>query len=357
MRVEVINGREVDASLQATWRAIQADNPLLAGPYFSVQYTLLAAEVRDDVFVAVVEDDGEVIGLLPFQRTFGRVGRPVSGPMSDYQAFICRPHVPFRPREIVRGCGLDRFEFDHLVAAQSQFGHFHRSVHPSPIIDLSRGFEAYLSERQDAGSRNAKKIRRMARVLERDVGPVRYEHHTTSQAAFHQVVAWKRQQCHMTGTPDLFGHAWAVELLERIHASQHPDFAGVLSTLWVGDRLAAGHMGMRSATVWHYWFPSYNRELHSFSPGLVLLFDMAEEAPDLGIQYIDLGKGESQYKDRLKNGEILVAEGRVALPSVTTFVTEVSERSADFIRRTPLVVPARVGGKYLRKARRWADYR
>ena len=357
MRVEVINARELDASVEATWRSIQADNPLLAGPYFSVQYTKLAAEVRADVFVAVVEDEGESIGFLPFQRTFGRVGRPVSGPMSDYQGFICRAGVHYRPREIVKKCGLDIYEFDHLLAAQAQFGHHHRSVHPSPIIDLSRGFDAYLNERHASGSKNAKKIRRMARVLERDVGAVRYEHHAKDLATLHQVVAWKRQQCQMTGTPDLFGHAWAIELLERIHACQDPDFAGVLSALWAGDKLAAGHMGMRSRKVWHYWFPSYNRDLYTFSPGLVLLFDMAEEAPSKGIEYIDLGKGDSQYKDRLKNGEIMVAEGRVALPSMTTFVTELSERSADFIRRTPLVVPARVGGKYLRMARRWADYR
>jgi CelD/BcsL family acetyltransferase involved in cellulose biosynthesis len=357
MQVEVINARELDAGLEAEWRAIQADNPLLAGPYFSVQYTKLAAEVRHDVFVAVMRDEGEVIGFLPFQRTFGRVGRPVSGPMSDYQAFICRAGVHFRPREIVKKCGLDIYEFDHLIAAQAQVGHYHRVVHPSPIIDLSRGFDAYINDRRDSGSNNAKKIRRMARVLARDVGEVRYEYHATSPEVLQQVVAWKRQQCHMTGTPDLFGHGWAMELLERIHACQDPDFAGVLSALWAGDRLAAGHMGMRSSKVWHYWFPSYNRELHSFSPGLVLLFSMAEDAPSKGIQYIDLGKGESQYKDRLKNGELLVAEGRVALPSVTTFVTEVSERSAHFIRRTPLIVPARVGGKYLRMARRWADYR
>ena len=73
--------------------------------------------------------------------------------------------------------------------------------------------------------------------------------------------------------------------------------------------------------------------------------------------YRSVSSDKYDFRLEAKNGEILVAEGRVALPSVTTFVTEVSERSADFIRRTPLVVPAREGGKYLRKARRWADYR
>ena len=247
MRVEVISGRDIDSGLASIWRDLAAANPDLGSPYFCPQYTQLTAQVRDDVYVSVVEDGGRVVGLLPFQKSFGRVGRPVSGPMSDYQGYICAPGTPQDAKRLVKASGLDMWEFDHLLASQDGFRPHHRVAETSPIIDVSRGFDAYVAERKAAGSKNIKKIRRMARVLERDVGKVRYEVHSLDRAVFDQLVAWKRQQCQTTGSEDLFGHDWAHELLERIYATQDEDFQGTLTAVWAGDTLAAAHMGMRRA--------------------------------------------------------------------------------------------------------------
>lgn len=355
MPVEVVSAKEIDAGLAETWRALQANNPALGSPYFGPRYTQLTAEVRDNVYVGILREAGEVVALLPFQRVFRRVGWPVSGPMSDYQAIICAQGTRFDVRAFLRGCGLDMLEFDHLVASQPHLRPFHRAVAASPIIDVSGGYDAYVEERRKAGSKNIKKINRMARVLERDVGEVRYERHVLDREVLDKLVAWKRYQCKTTGTPDLFAQGWTLDLLRRIYETQEEDFAGVLSAVWAGDELAAAHMGMRSNRVWHYWFPSYNRDLHSFSPGLVLLLWMVEQAPELGLEYIDLGKGDSQYKDRLKNGEILVAEGRLALPSVTTLVTLASEGGARLMRRLPFEQASTYGDKALYHVRRWAQ--
>src|SRR5678816_1993574 len=94
---------------------------------------------------------------------------------------------------------------------------------------------------------------------------------------------------------------WGRELVERIHSAHEAGFAGMLSLLYADDRLVAGHLGMRSRTVWHYWFPAYDAALAKYSPGLILLLKMAENAQSLGLRAIDLGKGLSQYKERLMN--------------------------------------------------------
>ena len=39
---------------------------------------------------------------------------------------------------------------------------------------------------------------------------------------------------------------------------------------------------------------------------------MAEAAADAGIKVIDMGRGQKEYKDKLKTGHHLVGEGRVA---------------------------------------------
>jgi hypothetical protein len=87
----------------------------------------------------------------------------------------------------------------------------------------------------------------------------------------------------------------------------------MLSVLSVDGRVIAAHMGMRSRSDWHYWFPSYDHEFARFSPGLLLLLKMAEAAPAMGISRIDLGKGESQYKNRLGSAETMISEGSVVV--------------------------------------------
>ena len=103
--------------------------------------------------------------------------------------------------------------------------------------------------------------------------------------------------------------------LERIHTTQSDGCAGRLSLLYAGDRLVAGHMGMRSRTVWHYWFPAYDRETARYSPGLILLLKMAQACEELGLRTIDLGTGITLYKKRLMNTSVPVAEGSVQRPS------------------------------------------
>src|SRR5262249_2704366 len=104
-----------------------------------------------------------------------------------------------------------------------------------------------------------------------------------------QVLAWKSQQYRQSGWCDLFATEWGRGLVELVHRTQNPDFAGMLSLLFAGPRLVAGHMGMRSRTVWHYWFPAYDREFARYSPAPILLLKMAQCAEPLGMQWIDIG--------------------------------------------------------------------
>jgi hypothetical protein len=57
-------------------------NPALVSPYLSPEFTQLMAAVRDDVFVAVLEQQGEAVGYFPYQRGALRIGKPVGGVMS-----------------------------------------------------------------------------------------------------------------------------------------------------------------------------------------------------------------------------------------------------------------------------------
>jgi CelD/BcsL family acetyltransferase involved in cellulose biosynthesis len=139
--------------------------------------------------------------------------------------------------------------------------------------------------------------------------------------------------------------------IEQIHAMQTVDFGGILSVLYAGDVAVAGHFGMYSNGIWHYWFPSYARDYSRYSPGLVLLLKMAESANQLGLSVVDLGKGEMLYKHRLKNGEVALAEGNVELSPWRALRRSAEGRLRAVIEKSALRQPLRKAIHSLRRLR------
>jgi len=318
--IRVIPGNALDSALLAQWRALQHSNPELASPCFVPEFTQAVAAVRNDVEIAVIKQDSEVAAIFPYQRRPGARGVPVGGIVSDYHGLICRPDFFCDPRELLKACGLISWDFDRLLATQQSFKPFHRLCEPSALIDLSQGYESYVSERRAAGTEQIKKCMTLVRRLELEVGPINFIPHSPDKNALLQVLNWKSDQYRKTGWRDLFALKWGRSLVERIHATQSEGFAGMLSLLYAGDHLLAGHLGMRSRTIWHYWFPAYDPQFAKYSPGLLLLLKMCEHAPRMGLRTIDLGTGMTLYKRRLMNASVSVAEGSIERPSWLSLV-------------------------------------
>jgi CelD/BcsL family acetyltransferase involved in cellulose biosynthesis len=268
--------------------------------------------------------------------------------VSDYHGVISHPDFAFDPRQLLRACGLVAWDFNHIPASQSCFAPFHREQHRSPVIDLSAGYDAYVKERREAGTEQIKKNRNLMRRLEREVGPLRFVAHSPDKALLNQLLAWKTEQFRHNRWRDLFSIPWVRKTMEGIHTTQTPEFAGMLSLLYAGDQLVAAHFGMRSATVWHYWFPSYDPAFSKYSPGVMLLLAMAETAASMGIKTIDLGCGEHSYKWRLMNGFVLTASGSVELIGPATLarriwipVRELPFKTRSLVGKTPIGALAR----------------
>jgi CelD/BcsL family acetyltransferase involved in cellulose biosynthesis len=299
------------------WRELQNSNEELSNPCFSPEFTQALAAVRDDVEVAFVQrgGEGEVVAVFPYQRR--RAGRaiPVGGIVSDYHGLICRPGFGCNPQELLKACNLVAWDFDRLLGSQRCFSAYHKLCEPSAQIDLAEGYESYVAQRRAAGTHQIKRYEYMTRRLERAFGPLYFVAHSSDSSALKQVLDWKSQQYRQSGWKDLFATAWGRGLVRQIQACQSAGFAGMLSLLYAGERLVAGHIGMRSDSVWHYWFPSYDRRFAKYSPGLILLLKMAQTAEKLGLRTIDLGTGMSLYKRRLMNASVSVAEGSIERPS------------------------------------------
>jgi CelD/BcsL family acetyltransferase involved in cellulose biosynthesis len=303
VNVTVVSAGELGPADLARWSALQQARAVYRSPFYAPAFALAVARVRE-VRVAIIQDGGAVTGFFPFELGRGRAGRPAGAGFSDYQGVVHGERAELEPLALIRACGVAGWSFDHVPAELSAFAPYVHGCGASPCVDLRAGFDAYLAARN---SRSSFRDRgRRARRLEREAGPLRFVAATDAPEVLDLLVAWKREQYAKTGVRDVLADARARALLREVHASQ-----GVLSVLYAGDEIAAVHLGLRCGSVLHSWFPAYNAELHRHSPGLLLMLELAQAAPGLGITEIDLGKGDARYKQALATGSVELWEGRV----------------------------------------------
>jgi CelD/BcsL family acetyltransferase involved in cellulose biosynthesis len=353
VKVHVLRDGALAPELIRAWAEIQRATPALDSPYFRPEFTAAVAAVRRDVEVAVLERDGAPLGFLPFQRARWNVGFPVGVKVSDFHGVVAAPGLEWDARELIRGCGLATWQFDHLLAEQKAFEPHHYRPERSPYLDLSRGFEAWRGERRRSGSRLVDQVLRKARKIEREVGPLRFEWHTDSRAVFEQLLAWKREQLGGTEAVNVLHRPWVVALLERIRGTVGDDFSGVLSALYAGDELIGVHLGMRSRHVLHWWFPTYRREFQRYSPGLILLVELVRAASERSVQRLDLGKGPEAYKYSLESGSIALAEGAVDCRAAIRLSRLAWRRTRERVHASPLRGAARIPGRAFYHLRQW----
>lgn len=312
MKITVIAHHEFDSTLEQKWSQFRTENPHLASPYFSPQFFKLVGDVRNDVYLSVIEDRGQIRGFFPFQKGILGTGGPVAGALSDYQGMITDKNVPYTVHEVVDKSGLRSWHFDHLLAEQFSGKAEQVTFARSPAISLQEGFESYEQELKNKGSDFISHTARKIRNMEKDIGPLRFQLHTSAKSVLEHVILWKNEQCRASQGEEFLRIAWIRNLIDRIFAEQTDDFRGVLTALYAGDNLVAAHFGMRSKEVLHWWFPVYNHQFQKYSPGSILLLRTMQEAHAQRIALIDLGKGEQLYKSRVMNTSTPLVEGYIA---------------------------------------------
>jgi CelD/BcsL family acetyltransferase involved in cellulose biosynthesis len=333
--VSVTAGARVSDDELDRWARLQERDDGLASPFFRPEFAQIVAAVRRDVEIGVVRgEDAEA--FFPFQRRRFSRGVPLGSRLSDYHGIVGAPPADLGAHELLARCGLRSWSFDAVVASQSIFQPYHRRARSSPTLELGHGFRAYVERRASAGSDQIGDIERQAERLAAEAGRVRFEEHVDDAGTLELLLRWKSQQYVRTGAVDIFAFPWVRGAVSRAHATNGPNFAAPLSVLYAGDRAIAAHLGLRSASVWHYWLPAYDREFARYSPGLILLLRLAEAASLRGVGRVDLGKGDALYKRRLATAHVPLAAGSVeaGLPAAASAA---ALRGVDMlVRKTPL---------------------
>src|SRR5947207_2338345 len=181
MNIRTVSFDQLNKAELAAWSAIQRAQPELSSPYFRPEFTQAVAAVRNDVEVAVLKEGACPVGFLPFQRSRWNIGRPVGGNLSDFHGLIAPAQFSGDPLELLRGCRLSAWHFDHLLSEQRFFSPFICREADSPYIDLSDGMNAYIARRKN-GLHILKQYGQKMRKLEREIGPLRFEPHVADRA-------------------------------------------------------------------------------------------------------------------------------------------------------------------------------
>ncbi len=306
VKFAALSGEEIDA-----WSELQRRYAEFASPFFRPEFSALLAECQPNVEVAVLRRAGRCVGFWPFQRARGNVARADGHPLRSYEGVVCHPSIAWSPEELLEGCRLSAWKFDHLLLSHASMQRFRWSLSTCPVIDLSPLRESYLHRKTKEHSHTIELMIRRKRRAERELGPVRLVPDSRDDRVVDTIIEWKRAQFQRIRSVDHLAPPWRRAFVKRIAAFQSEHFSGMTCALYAGKHLMAAHLGLRSGGVLHGWLPVYNRSFHTYSPGIMMWALLADLAPDLGVTRIDLGKGPEHYKDRLKTGDITVAQGVV----------------------------------------------
>lgn len=350
MQIDVLPADRLNSDHFDAWSALQRADWVLRNPFFSPEFTLAAAEVRDDVEVAVFRRDGRYVGFLPFHRKGNRVGTPVGDRVSELHGPVVTADLKFSGEQLLQETGLSAWRFNCAAARQETLRPFRFGKSKFPFIDLSDGFEAYRKERRRTGSSQIEQALRKERKIQRDLGPLRFELHTDDDRAMEALWEWKSQQYRRTGTLNVFRLDWIVEFLQNLRRKQTEKFSGALSALYLEDQVIAVHFGIRSRDVLAWWFPSYDNRVSKYSPGSILLTKVLQQAAATGIVRVDLGRGNERYKTSFMTGSFDVVEGSIERRSVNRLLHRGWVHTRNWAQSSLL---GRVPLRMFRRVRNW----
>ncbi|VAX41605.1 hypothetical protein MNBD_PLANCTO02-1130 [hydrothermal vent metagenome] len=334
------------------WLQIQKSRSDLESPFFHPGLTRSVANIRNDVEIVVLKHAGETVGYFPFQRCSGRVAQSVVGRLSEFHGVISKPSISFQPEEILRAAGLRSWHFDHLPVSQHQFENHTWGKSDSPYMDISEGYATYRDVVKKKGS-SLSQVERKSRKMGREVGELKFEFHSNNASAFQSLIEWKSEQHQRTGVLQVMKVEWVTALLDLLRQTEFHGFKGQFSTLHAGDNLVAVHLGLRNESILHIWFPAYNVQFEKYSPGLVLLLEMAKQSAEEKLKRVDLGRGEERYKINFKTDNLQIAEGIVDTRPLSPQLRKGWFNIKRWIRTSPYRKQLEIPLKASRKLRQW----
>jgi CelD/BcsL family acetyltransferase involved in cellulose biosynthesis len=296
MKASIVTPQELDADCIRQWEQLRAANAIYASPFYSPYFAVAVGKVRRDAQVAIFEQDGRIVGFLPFHRVRNGIAKPIGGHFNDYHGPILELGLTLTEPGLLQSAKLDAYDFDHLPSCLGSGLPLTDSSQSSPQMDLSKGYDQCIGAKGDSWKRGQRDMARKLRKMERELGPVHLEFDCKSDDLFDRHAEMRNALYLRIGLRPDYCTGWEGEVLRSLRKANAPSFCSALSIFFAGSQPVAAHFGLLSDDVFHWWFPAYDLSAQRYSPGLQLIDYCARHVSRKGISTIDFGKGHDRYK-------------------------------------------------------------
>jgi len=347
---------ELTPTEKQAWRAFTDADPALASPYFRLEFAECCETVRSDTRILVVRRSGQIAGFLPMQM--GKIGyaRPLGGPLSDVHGVIAEPGCDVDLQRWLKAGGVPLFEFKSALGLQPCWDDYASMQDGSWIVDIADGFDAFKDARSTAEPKAFRNIRSRSRKLENCEGGFEFRMKDDRPEVLETMLRWKSEQYRRTNVFDVFSVGWTRELLANLLKQKSGAFSGLCSTLNIGGKIAAVHVGMSSSSRSHYWFPAYDPSFANVSPGLLLLMETVKHAAETGRDSVELGPGDYDFKRNLGGWQVPLGQGCIMTTSAPTALRNAARALAGAAERVPAGKLSELPRRALRKADKLASF-
>ena len=279
-------------------------------PFFSPEFTHTMSRVRDDIWVILHGRGDEVEVVWPIQK-YGRTAEPVGAPFSDYHGPIMHPEWDGDFQELLAHVGLNCMRMTGVYEPQGRLQKYAAEFDGAYITDLREGADAFFEEQRKRYPKHAKKMRRLSRKVEREVGELVFRFDDRDSDTFDELMELKEAQYAQTGRHNVLGPDWVKEMLFRLWAADDKDCQGYLHTLKSDGKLIAAEFNLTCRETIHGWIPAYNPEFAAYAPGMLLQDAILPEAAARGFVHYDLGVSAGHYKKYYMSYQIQVMRGTI----------------------------------------------
>jgi CelD/BcsL family acetyltransferase involved in cellulose biosynthesis len=307
--VEVSNLKDLPEALAQRWQELQGLTPEFGSPLVGPQFARLVARYRPDAQVAIGYVGDKAIAFFPFHRAKNGYVRAIGAPYCDYQAIVTDPLVRVDGEAFLAGAAIGCVSFTSLMDPYCVFTGEGMASVSGYRIDCKGNGEAYFETLYAANPKWAKNLRRLAKKMDRELGPVRLVGHDQNQASYDAMMAIKVAQFKETGITNVLRPKWVQALMRDLFAMRGGDFGGCMVSLYSGDKFVAGHFGVRQGQWFHPWIASTCPLSHPYSPGIIFLGELTRQSDKIGLQVIDLSEGHGHYKGQFCRKPIQVLAG------------------------------------------------
>ena len=321
MTCRVIKPKDLTEKDRADWKQLQHSNFQYNSPLLSPDFMDLIAQTRRDVRCILVHRGAKLLAVLPvFERHFGLI-RPVGAPFSDYAAPIMAKESGLTVKDIIALSGYAAYRSHAVLLPPPELETAEKDVATrSYIIHLNgETAEEHLETNRALHAKRYKNFRRLMSKLEREHGPIEFIHGPAKDLPVETLLEWKSKQFSREGFLDITASKNSASILNKVSKLEQREgnvLSGFMTGLKVNGTLITGHFGIRDEANFHPWISAYDPDFEDYSPGLLLLYKIAEEMGHMGLESYDLSTGHDSYKKYFCSASRYTREVHITAPGL-----------------------------------------